>query len=507
MGLALLLGLYKYTRKYTNIILLFMRRKDATAFTLVELIVVITILAILGTIAFLSFTGYAQSARNSWRLSDMKVIEKAMSLIRSTGESYPTPDNAIDITYSGATMWTQWTFGKDSISAIRRMSNIPTDPSLWIEYTYSVLRGGRSFQIWGVQEWWFLSSTNTIIPETHAISSLNYYGYTIGDYVSYDVPAIGDTWCSLITTPSITLSDIPAWGELIDGDTYNYVYKKSGHLPNSFSGALTPGTAPTWFQILEVLDSCTLSTVTQLDLYVAKLSTAYQQLSSLPKYEEVVFDANSLSFKLDSIAWLEDHGIEVSKEIIDEYNSPLPERSFIDLFTAANSTQLVWTHTPSSASGAWWLASGWDISAHSISGNTMEKNGSSTTLVYPIPSPSITLPNYELSFDIDEFSGWSISSYLRYVDNNNYYKAEISSSGYIVSRNLLGTESIFANISDPVSDGSTILFSVSGDTLVLEVNGVEKENILAGWIIPVGNPMLHLQNNTARIDNFTLTYK
>ena len=52
------------------------------AFTLVELIVIITILAILWTIAFLSFQWYTKSARDSVRISDLKNIEKALSLYK-----------------------------------------------------------------------------------------------------------------------------------------------------------------------------------------------------------------------------------------------------------------------------------------------------------------------------------------------------------------------------------------------------------------------------------------
>jgi prepilin-type N-terminal cleavage/methylation domain-containing protein len=60
------------------------KKNNSYAFTLVELIVVIMILAILGTIGFLSFQNYAQGARNSARISDMRVINKAMSLLDTT---------------------------------------------------------------------------------------------------------------------------------------------------------------------------------------------------------------------------------------------------------------------------------------------------------------------------------------------------------------------------------------------------------------------------------------
>ena len=57
------------------------------AFTLVELVVVITILAILGTIAFISLQWYSSDARNSKRTSDLKNIEKTMSMKLVNGSS------------------------------------------------------------------------------------------------------------------------------------------------------------------------------------------------------------------------------------------------------------------------------------------------------------------------------------------------------------------------------------------------------------------------------------
>jgi prepilin-type N-terminal cleavage/methylation domain-containing protein len=72
------------------------------AFTLVELIVVITILAVLGTIAFVSFQGYTTSARDSVRISDLKVIQKALEFELTKNDILPHPDNYITLSASGA---------------------------------------------------------------------------------------------------------------------------------------------------------------------------------------------------------------------------------------------------------------------------------------------------------------------------------------------------------------------------------------------------------------------
>lgn len=68
------------------------------AFTLVELIVVITIIAILGTIGFMSVQGYAKSARDSARLTDISNVAKALSVRRAASGGLPTPSAAVEAT-------------------------------------------------------------------------------------------------------------------------------------------------------------------------------------------------------------------------------------------------------------------------------------------------------------------------------------------------------------------------------------------------------------------------
>lgn len=77
-----------------------MKKRNLFAFTIVELIVTITILAILGTIGFLSFKGYSKDARNSNRITDMKLIVKSMSLFEQAEGVYPIPDTPTSLTYS-----------------------------------------------------------------------------------------------------------------------------------------------------------------------------------------------------------------------------------------------------------------------------------------------------------------------------------------------------------------------------------------------------------------------
>ena len=77
------------------------------AFTIPELLVGITILTVLSTIAFISFSGYNSQARDAVRSSDIKSITTILNLNKVSNARFPEPTNPVDITYSGATVWTQ----------------------------------------------------------------------------------------------------------------------------------------------------------------------------------------------------------------------------------------------------------------------------------------------------------------------------------------------------------------------------------------------------------------
>ncbi|MDD2871929.1 MAG: prepilin-type N-terminal cleavage/methylation domain-containing protein, partial [Candidatus Gracilibacteria bacterium] len=109
------------------------------AFTLVELIVVITILAILGTIAFMALQGYSTSARDSTRLSDLSSMKTSLELFELDAGKYPQASSGVNITYSGATVWNQGTFGETVFANVDRLDKIPIDPLTDKEYTYSTL--------------------------------------------------------------------------------------------------------------------------------------------------------------------------------------------------------------------------------------------------------------------------------------------------------------------------------------------------------------------------------
>ena len=145
-------------------------QKNKGAFTLVELIVVITILAILATIWFYSFQWFARDSRNSVRISDLRSIEKVLSLYKTYNDVFPKPTNGTLVTDSWSELWEQWTFGvltRKIIWSTSNISKIPVDPLTWDEYTYSLLNTKREMQLAAVFEW-DLSLNLDMVNETYA---------------------------------------------------------------------------------------------------------------------------------------------------------------------------------------------------------------------------------------------------------------------------------------------------------------------------------------------------
>lgn len=118
-------------------------REKLRAFTLVELIVVIAILAILSTIWFISFQGYTSQSRDSVRVSDMKIVEKALVLNNVTSGNYPVPGN-ID---ANVTHWKQWEVSKEVLARLQWISQVPVDPLTKTPMKYATTHDSKQFQL------------------------------------------------------------------------------------------------------------------------------------------------------------------------------------------------------------------------------------------------------------------------------------------------------------------------------------------------------------------------
>ncbi len=131
------------------------------AFTFIEIVVSITILSILATIAFISLTWYGKQSRDTKRVSDVESIEKVLDLYNIDTSKYPDPTNSVSITYSGATVWTQWDFGTGTMIQTWKIYGDLLDPLYNVPYTYSVTDSKREYQLSYALEWPLLLGNNS----------------------------------------------------------------------------------------------------------------------------------------------------------------------------------------------------------------------------------------------------------------------------------------------------------------------------------------------------------
>lgn len=102
----------------------------ARGFTIVELLIVIVVIAILATITIVAFNGVQGRARDSQRLADMKAIQKALELYKTTNGSYPSTTSTTnaagwEVTTNGTTA----TSFLNSLVTSKTMSKVPVDPT------------------------------------------------------------------------------------------------------------------------------------------------------------------------------------------------------------------------------------------------------------------------------------------------------------------------------------------------------------------------------------------
>lgn len=119
-------------------------------FTLVELIIVITILSILATVSFISIWNYAAQSRDTARLSDLKILEKALNLSQIETGWYPLPLNATvleEIDWIEWIKWKKWKFWEEQYLAVKRLDKLPLDPTSKETYDYYLSENGQYYRL------------------------------------------------------------------------------------------------------------------------------------------------------------------------------------------------------------------------------------------------------------------------------------------------------------------------------------------------------------------------
>ncbi|QFR39331.1 prepilin-type N-terminal cleavage/methylation domain-containing protein [Candidatus Gracilibacteria bacterium 28_42_T64] len=475
-------------------------RNTTKGFTIVELIVVITILAILGTIAFLSLQGYSKKSRNSVRSIDVGTMKQALGIFVVKTGKYPQADNAQDITYSGALVFSQGVFGDNVMTNLGTLSHKPVDPLLELEYNYSVSSSRKKYEIGGIMEGDLFSYNNNIISETNALSNNEAQAFVAGEYDLYDMKVQTGSTCYNLAIPSMMITDVPAGGILSNAGTYKFSYNTSLNIPTNFQDQVDTPLTGVDFTISEVLNSCSVTTLSELNSYISKLSLAYQTFNGKIQFDQIIFHSLTTPFQLGSIEKLKENGIKIGNDLVQAVNDAAPDNLFSDTF---GTDEALLSHVPDTL-GSWTGAS---IGSYSIVGNKLRKISAGSGVI-PLPSPAITSADTILELTISDFQGGDIKIYSRYVDANNYYVITLHpTNGYNIERMYLGSLVSLDSLVEAIPNNSTVKIIFSGISIELFINDIPKSFYGDGTIMSVGNPIIELSATSAEIDDYKLLYK
>lgn len=202
------------------------------AFTLVELIVVMWVLSILWTIWMFHYLWNSAEARDVVRVNDLKNMSKSIEFYWIKQWRFPTPDEAIDVTYSWSIVWSQWVFGTWTRLAVQNLDKVPLDPLTGDYYSYSVLKNNQEYELGGIIEWG-ISFTPPWVWDTFANNSVR--AYTTWNYNKRfsSIKNAGNT--IVIALPSITTSSFITQeiSEIIDNG--DIVIHKEQNIPENFN--------------------------------------------------------------------------------------------------------------------------------------------------------------------------------------------------------------------------------------------------------------------------------
>lgn len=454
-------------------------------FTLVELIVVITILAILWTIAFISFQGYSKDSRNSVRISDVWVIEKALSLNELNSWFFPEPENMEIISYSWATLFKQGKFWSRVLWNLEDLNKLPLDPLYNSSYDYSISYNSKKFQLysmieWGLFSWWNIS-------------------YLKWNYLWYDLPSKDWNNCYLITIPSLYISNLPVWWDLSIGEPYSFVYSDSSNLTNQYLSRVN-WYNDDFFQIYKTLDSCSINSVDELNIYISKLSVYYQQLIWNQNYDNIIYEYINKNFARWLIDFLLANWIKIDKNIIAKFMNPWSGYIFRDSFIWNDWTDItLWYQSDTLWTWSW-------NTSYQISWNSLLKTVDWNWIINAIPTWAINSIDRTIVFKVSDLSWWPTTVYSNYIDSNNYQWVEISSTWYKRLLCISWTCNTLDDVLTSINDNSYIEFWVVWNNFNLSINNIDQWTIVVtpltlNWDITINMSL----NN--KLDDFTLIYK
>ena len=478
--------------------------QEKKAFTLVELIVSITILSVLWTIAFLSLNWYTKWSRNSVRITNLSSVKQTLWIYNTSTWKYPMPTNSTEISYSGWILWYQWTFWVDTIKNLTNMSKLITDPLFDIEYDYSVTWNKKQYQLSTILENGLFSST-PLINQANALSNTEVEPYVTWEYLIKDIATSINWDCYLITVPSLFVNNYTWTWRIEKNFDYAFVYINGLNISKNYWPHVDTSIPWKSFRVSEVLNKCSVDNIDELNLYISKLSVAYQQLNWQEEFKNVIYDFNNSVFKENAVKHLLTNWISVHKDVIEAINNPSSWNIYKDTFTDINATEITewyindslwwWTRT-------WWLT--W--SSYQIIWSELQKTDSSTWVLHPNPTLPITSWDSSIYFNVVDFAWWSVYVYLRYTDENNYVRLEVNEGWY----NRIKVESGVVTPLDPApsetfTNNTSIELTISPVSLSLSINNIDKWYVYDTF--PIWTKVWIDMDQNVLIDNFTLIYK
>lgn len=115
-----------FSKGFTLIRLLLLRKRSCKGFTLIELLVVISIISILSAVGVVSYRGVTAKARDNQRIRDLQAIKQALELYRSDVHNYPPKNSFVLNTATALTNCTG--VSGCATPSVTYLQQVPRDP-------------------------------------------------------------------------------------------------------------------------------------------------------------------------------------------------------------------------------------------------------------------------------------------------------------------------------------------------------------------------------------------
>lgn len=289
-------------------------KKNSKGYTFVELLVVMAIISILSTLGMVYFFWQIKDSRDVVRVTDLKNMAQVLELHFVKKASYPIPDNNTEVTYEDTTVWYQWVYGDDTYKLIKKLNEKPLDPSTDTEYSYSILKNKKEFELSTIFEGEIFSYIPWIAT-AHAAEKSAYTLWTYNKKISV-VKKWQDTF--ILALPSITASSLenPDIQSIVENN--DIVIHGWYNLPANYNDTIEP---QSWW-----VDSG-METVVIYSWKIWSLSTAQEKKLFIQQLQETYRDSPQAN-------WINDDAYKALLSI--DIHDPIKVQWYLDILTRKN---------------------------------------------------------------------------------------------------------------------------------------------------------------------------